>query len=126
MKTIEYEGKKLFFDFGLGTINDVYVKEFGGNFDDLLNIEQFQTDTSKIIEITRDMLLSGHIYYLFVNGEDEKAEEFLSKKKSSRMIATKWVEKMGLINALNFIGESMQPSEVEQPQVSNNSKKKKL
>lgn len=125
MKTIEYEGKKLNFDFGLGTINDVYVKEFGGNFEDLVNIEQFQSDTSKIIEITRDMLLSGHIYYLFVSGEEEKAEELLAKKKSSRMIATKWVEKMGLIQALNFIGESMQPSEVEQPQVVNTAKKKK-
>lgn len=125
MKTFNYEGKKLNFDFCLGTINDVYVKEFEGDFNDLIEIEKYSSNTSKLIDITRDMLLSGHIYYLFISGEEEKAEELLIKKKSSRMIATKWLEQITIIKVLEWVGESFQPSEVEQPQGTIASKKKK-
>lgn len=125
MKTFIYENNKLNFDFCLGSINDVYVKELGGNFNDLIDIETFNDNPSKVIEITRDMLLSGHIYYLFTNGEEEKAEQFLTKLKSSRMIATKWLEKITVIKALEWVGESFRTSEVEQPEVNNATKKKK-
>lgn len=125
MKTFIYENNKLNFDFCLGTINDVYVKELGGNFNDLLEIETFAENPSKVIDITRDMLLSGHIYYLFTNGEDEKAENYLLKIKSSKMIASKWLEKITVLKVLEWIGESFQTSEVEQPQSNNTSKKKK-
>ncbi len=125
MKTFTYEGKKLFFDFCLGTINDVYVKEFGGDFNDLIEIEKYSNNTSKLIDITRDMLLSGHIYYLYINGEDEQAEKLLSKMKSSRMIASKWLEKISVITVLEWVGESFQPSEVEQPEMGGSKGKKK-
>lgn len=125
MKTFTYEGKKLHFDFCLGTINDVYVKEFGGDFNDLIEIEKYSQNTSKLIDITRDMLLSGHIYYLYINGEDEKAEEMLLKMKSSRMIASKWLEKITILKVLEWIGESFQASEVEEPEIGGSRGKKK-
>ena len=71
MRTITFENKKITFDFSLGCINDVYVKELGGEFNDLVNMQDFENEPSKLIDMTRDMLLSGHIYHLFCTGDDE-------------------------------------------------------
>jgi len=125
MKTIEFEGKKLHFDFSLGCINDIYIKELGGSFDDLINIQSLQNDTSKLLDLTRDMLLSGHLYYLFLNDFDDEAELLLSKLKSTRMKAMKWLEVAKIENVIVWIAETLMPSDVEQPNIPNNSKKKK-
>jgi hypothetical protein len=126
MRTITFEGKKINFDLSLGSINDVYVKELNCDFNDLVNIKDYTNDLPKLIEISRDILLSGHIYYLFCNGHDEKAEELLSKIKSSKMIATKWVLVAKIDNVLEWISKDFIPSDVELPSEENKVKKKKL
>ena len=126
MRTITFEGKKINFDFSLGCINDVYVKELGGDFNDLINMNNYENDHNKLIEITRDMMLSGHIYWLFCNGEDEQAETLISKLKGAKMIATKWVLVAKIDNVLEWISKDFIPSDVELPLDDNKVKKKKL
>jgi hypothetical protein len=58
MRSITFEGKKINFDFSLGCINDVYVKELGGEFNDLVSMHEYKDNPSKLLDITRDMLLS--------------------------------------------------------------------
>ena len=123
MRTITFEGKKINFDFSLGCINDVYVKELGGNFNDLVNMEEFKDDHNKLIDITRDMMLSGHIYWLFCNGEDDQAETLISKLKGARMVATKWLVSTTVLTVINWIQEDLMPSDLEVPNT--NIKKKK-
>lgn len=125
MRTITYESKKINLDFSLGCINDVYVKELGGNFDDLINISEHESNPSKMMDITRDMLLSGHIYYLFCNAEDEKAEELLTKLKSSKMIATKWLMSATIPTIVDWLSKDLMPSDMDQPLGEVNTKKKK-
>lgn len=125
MRTITYENKKINLDFSLGSINDVYVKELNGSFDDLINMQNFEDNPSKMIDITRDMLLSGHIYYLFCNGEDEKAEELLSKLKSSKMIATKWLMSVGVAVIVEWLTKDLMPSDMDQPTGDSTIKKKR-
>lgn len=125
MRTITYENKKINLDFSLGSINDVYVKELNGSFDDLINMQAFEDNPSKMIDITRDMLLSGHIYWLFCNGEDEKAEELLTKLKSSRMIATKWLLSAGVNIIVEWLTKDLMPSDMDQPTGDSTIKKKK-
>ena len=125
MRTITYENKKINLDFSLGSINDVYVKELNGSFDDLINMQNFEDNPSKMIDITRDMLLSGHIYYLFCNGEDEKAEELLSKLKSSKMIATKWLMSVGVAVIVEWLTKDLMPSDMDQPTSDSTIKKKR-
>jgi hypothetical protein len=125
MRTITFEGKKINFDLSLGCINDVYVKELNCDFNNLISINQFTNDLPKLIEISRDILLSGHIYWLFCNGEGEKAEEMLTKIKSSKMIATKWVLVAKVDNVLEWISKDFIPSDVELPLDDNKVKKKK-
>ena len=86
MRTITFEGKKINFDFSLGCINDVYVKELGGDFNDIINMQDHENNPSKLIEITRDIMLSGHVYWLYCNAKEEEAEVVLSKLKSSKII----------------------------------------
>lgn len=126
MKSIEFEGKKINFDFSLGSINDIYVKELGGDFNELINMDSLSDDTSKLIDISRDILLSGHLYYLFINDKDEEAELLLSKLKSTRMKAMKWLQVAKIENVIKWMGESLTPSEVEQPDIKIDSKKKKV
>ena len=125
MRTITFENKKITFDFSLGCINDVYVKELGGEFNDLVNMQDFGNDTGKLIDTTRDMLLSGHIYHLFCSGEDEQAELLLTKLKSSRMIATKWLMQAKVINVVDWITKDLMPSDLDQPSQDTTIKKKK-
>jgi hypothetical protein len=115
MRSITYENKKINLDFSLGSINDVYVKELQGSFDDLINMQEFEDNPSKMIDITRDMLLSGHIYWLFCNGEEEKAEGLLSKLKSSKMIATKWLLSAGVNTIVEWLTKDLMPSDMDQP-----------
>ena len=115
MRTITFEHKVLNFDFSLGSVNDVYIKELGGSFDDLINMQKFENDTPRLIELARDILVSAHIYWLFCNGEDEEAEKLLTKIKSTKMIATKWVMQEGLINIVEWITEGLIPSELDEP-----------
>lgn len=124
MRTITFEGNKINFDFSLGCINDVYVKELGGDFNDLVNMQEFQNDHNKLIDITRDMMLSGHIYWLFCNGEDEKAEVLISKIKGARMIATKWLVSTTVITVIDWIQSDLMPSDLEVPSSVNVKKKK--
>ncbi len=124
MRTITYENKKINLDFSLGCINDVYVKELGGNFDDLINISEHESNPSKMMDITRDMLLSGHIYWLFCNGDEDKAEELLSKLKSSKMIATKWLMSATIPTIVDWLSKDLMPSDMDQP-ISNQTIKKK-
>ena len=125
MRTITFENKKITFDFSLGCINDVYVKELDGNFNDLVNMQEFENDPSKLIDITRDMLLSGHIYHLFCSGDDELAETLLIKLKSSRMIATKWLMQAKVVNVVEWITKDLMPSDLDQPSQETTIKKKR-
>ena len=122
MRTITFENKKITFDFSLGCINDVYVKELGGEFNDLVNMQEFENDPSKLIDMTRDMLLSGHIYHLFCN---ELAESLLTKLKSSRMIATKWLMQAKVVNVVEWITKDLMPSDLDQPSQDTTIKKKR-
>lgn len=124
MKTLTFEGKKLYFDFSLGCINDVFVKELGGSFDDLINMQNFEKDTSKLLDLTRDILLSGHLYYLYLNEQEEEAEMLLSKLKSTRMKAMKWLEVAKIETVITWVAETLAPSDVEQPSIVNSKKKK--
>lgn len=124
MKTLTFEGKKLHFDFTLGCINDIFIKELGGSFDDLMNMQNHEKDTSKLLDLTRDLLLSGHLYYLFLNDQEEEAELLLSKLKSTRMKAMKWLEVAKIENVINWIAETLAPNEVEQPTITGSKKKK--
>jgi hypothetical protein len=115
MRTITFEGKKINFDFSLGCINDVYVKELGGDFNDLINMKEFENDHNKLINITRDMMLSGHIYWLFCNGEDEIAENLIAKQKGARMVATKWLVQTTVVKVIDWINSDLMPSDLEVP-----------
>jgi hypothetical protein len=123
MRSITFEGKKINFDFSLGSINDVYVKELGGDFNDLINMNDFENDTSKLIEVTRDMMLSGHIYWLYINGHDEEAESLVAKIKSSKMIATKWLMQTTVIAVVEWITKDLMPSDLDAPKATNTKKK---
>lgn len=125
MRSITFEGKKINFDFSLGSINDVYVKELNGDFNDLLHMEDFKSEPSKLIEITRDMLLSAHIYFLFIHGFIDEAEEILSKLKSYKMIATKWLIETNVITVVEWITSDLMPSDLDKPKVAETIKKKK-
>jgi hypothetical protein len=125
MRSITFEGKKINFDFSLGCINDVYVKELGGEFNDLVNMQDYENDPQRLIEITRDMLLSGHIYWLFLNGLDDQAEDILTKLKGNKMLATKWLVTCKVVNVVDWITADLMPSDLEKPELKIDSKKKK-
>jgi hypothetical protein len=115
MRTITFEGKKINFDFSLGSINDVYVKELGGDFNDLINMQEYESNPSKLIEVTRDMMLSGHIYWLYINGHDEDADSLITKIKSAKMIATKWLMQTQVITVVEWITSDLMPSDLDAP-----------
>jgi hypothetical protein len=123
MRSITFEGKKINFDFSLGSINDVYVKELGGDFNDLINMQDYENNPSKLIEVTRDMMLSGHIYYLYINGSDEVADTLLSKIKTSKMIATKWLMQTQVITVVEWITKDLMPSDLDTPKTTQAKKK---
>ena len=125
MRSITFEGKKINFDFSLGCINDVYVKELGGEFNDLVSMQEYQDNPSKLLDITRDMLLSGHIYWLFLNGKEEEAETILAKIRGSRMLATKWLINAQVATVVDWITADLMPSDLDQPKIASDSKKKK-
>jgi hypothetical protein len=125
MRSIKFNNEVIKFDFSLGCINDVFVKELGGNFDDLVNMQDYENEPNKLVDLTRDILLSGHIYWLFVNGEDDKAESLLGRLKGSRMIATKWLFEAKVANVISWITEDMMPSDMGQPSVDGGSVKGK-
>jgi hypothetical protein len=125
MRSIKFNNEVIKFDFSLGCINDVFVKELGGNFDDLVNMQDYENEPNKLVDLTRDILLSGHIYWLFVNGEDDKAESLLGRLKGSRMIATKWLFEAKVANVISWITEDMMPSDMGQPLVEGGSVKGK-
>jgi len=115
MRSITFENKELHFDFTLGAINDVFVKELGGNFDDLINFQDMADNPSKLLEVTRDILLSGHIYYLFINGQEEEGDKLLGKLRSARMIASKWLMEVKPITVIEWVTKDMMPSDMGQP-----------
>ena len=123
MRSITFEGKKINFDFSLGSINDVYVKELGGDFNDLINMQEYENNPSKLIEVTRDMMLSGHIYWLFVSGQEDEAEALLAKIKGSKMIATKWLMETTVITVVEWITKDLMPSDLDAPKVTQTKKK---
>lgn len=124
MRSITFEGKKINFDFSLGCINDVYVKELNGDFNDLINMGQYENNPSKLLEVARDMMLSGHIYYLFCNGFEDDAELLMTKIKSSKMIATKWLMKTTVMTVVEWINNDLMPSELEVPKATTVKKKR--
>lgn len=123
MRSITFEGKKINFDFSLGSINDVYVKELGGDFNDLINMQDYENNPSKLIEVTRDMMLSGHIYWLYINGKEEDADLLISKLKSSKMIATKWLMETTVIQVVEWITKDLMPSDLDAPKTTPTKKK---
>ena len=123
MRSITFEGKKINFDFSLGSINDVYVKELGGDFNDLINMQDYENNPSKLIEVTRDMMLSGHIYWLFISGQEDEAEDLLAKIKGSKMIATKWLMETTVITVVEWITKDLMPSDLDAPKVTQTKKK---
>jgi hypothetical protein len=123
MRTITFEGKKINFDFSLGSINDVYVKELGGDFNDLINMQEYESNPSKLIEVTRDMMLSGHIYWLYINGHDEDADSLITKIKSAKMIATKWLMQTQVITVVEWITSDLMPSDLDAPKTTQAKKK---
>ena len=126
MRTITFEGKKISFDFSLGCINDVYVKELGGDFNDLINMNEYENNPSKLIDVTRDMMLSGHIYWLYCNGREDEADLLISRVKSSRMIATKWLIQTQVMNVVEWITKDLIPNELDTPKEKEKEVKKKL
>jgi hypothetical protein len=124
MRSITFEGKKINFDFSLGCINDVYVKELSGDFNDLINMGQYENNPSKLLEVARDMMLSGHIYYLFCNGFEDDAELLMTKIKSSKMIATKWLMQTTVMTVVEWINNDLMPSDLEVPKNTTVKKKK--
>jgi len=124
MRTITFEGKKINFDFSLGCINDVYVKELGGDFNDIINMQDHENNPSKLIEITRDIMLSGHIYWLYCNSQEEQGDFLLDHIRSSRMIATKWLMQETVINVVEWISNDLMPSNLAKPQSSDSLKKR--
>jgi hypothetical protein len=123
MRSITFEGKKINFDFSLGSINDVYVKELGGDFNDLINMQEYENNPSKLIEVTRDMMLSGHIYWLYINGYDEDADSLISKIKGAKMIATKWLMQTQVITVVEWITKDLMPSDLDAPKNTQTKKK---
>lgn len=123
MRSITFEGKKINFDFSLGSINDVYVKELGGDFNDLINMQEYESNPSKLIEVTRDMMLSGHIYWLYINGHDEDADALIAKIKTSKMIATKWLMQTTVITVVEWITKDLMPSDLDAPKTTQAKKK---
>lgn len=123
MRSITFEGKKINFDFSLGSINDVYVKELGGDFNDLINMQEYESNPSKLIEVTRDMMLSGHIYWLYVNGNEDEADALITKLKSSKMIATKWLMQTTVISVVEWITKDLMPSDLDAPKTTQTKKK---
>jgi hypothetical protein len=115
MRTITFEGKKINFDFSLGCINDVYVKELGGDFNDLVNIQEYGENPSKLIDVTRDMMLSGHLYWLYCNDKDEEADEILIKIKKARMIATKWLMQTQVMTVVEWLTKDLMPNDLDAP-----------
>lgn len=115
MRSFNYEGKEIKLDFSLGCINDIYVNELEGNFNDLINIAEFQDDMGKVLNISRDILLSGHIYYLFLNDGEEEADKLLEKLKTSRMKASKWLLEVTPTKVIQWVNEDLMPSDLEQP-----------
>ena len=115
MRTITFEGKKINFDFSLGCINDVYVKELGGDFNDLVNMQEYENNPSKLLDVTRDMMLSGHIYYLYCNDKEDEAEYLMTKLKSSRMIATKWLMQTQVMTVVEWITKDLMPNDLDAP-----------
>jgi hypothetical protein len=123
MRSITFEGKKINFDFSLGSINDVYVKELGGDFNDLINMQEYESNPSKLIEVTRDMMLSGHIYWLYINGHEEDADALITKIKSAKMIATKWLMQTQVITVVEWITKDLMPSDLDAPKATQAKKK---
>lgn len=117
MRTITFEGKKINFDFSLGCINDVYVKELGGDFNDLVNMQEYENNPSKLLDVTRDMMLSGHIYWLYCNDKEEEADFLMTKLKSARMIATKWLMQTQVMTVVEWITKDLMPNELDAPKV---------
>lgn len=125
MRSFEFENKKIELDFSLGCINDIYVKELGGDFNDLVNIGDLEDNTGKALEVSRDILLSGHIYYLFLNDREEEAEGILSKLKTYRMKASKWLIKVTPVKVIQWVNQDLIPSDLEQPNGGEDNKGKK-
>lgn len=123
MRSITFEGKKINFDFSLGSINDVYVKELGGDFNDLINMQEYENNPSKLIEVTRDMMLSGHIYWMYLNGKEEDADLLINKIKTSKMIATKWLMQTTVIQVVEWITKDLMPSDLDAPKTTQTKKK---
>jgi hypothetical protein len=115
MRTITFEGKKINFDFSLGCINDVYVKELGGDFNDLVNMQEYENNPSKLLDVTRDMMLSGHIYWLYCNEKEEEADFLMTKLKSARMIATKWLMQTQVMTVVEWITKDLMPNDLDAP-----------
>lgn len=115
MRTITFEGKKINFDFSLGCINDVYVRELGGDFNDLINIQEYGENPSKLIDVTRDMMLSGHLYWLYCNDKDEEADEILIRIKKARMIATKWLMQTQVMTVVEWLTKDLMPNDLDAP-----------
>ena len=123
MRTITFEGKKINFDFSLGCINDVYVKELGGDFNDLVNMQEYENNPSKLLDVTRDMMLSGHIYWLYCNDKEEEADFLMTKLKSARMIATKWLMQTQVMTVVEWITKDLMPNELDAPKEKPSKKK---
>jgi hypothetical protein len=123
MRTITFEGKKINFDFSLGCINDVYVKELGGDFNDLVNMQEYENNPSKLLDVTRDMMLSGHIYWLYCNDKEEEADYLMTKLKSARMIATKWLMQTQVMTVVEWITKDLMPNELDAPKEKPSKKK---
>lgn len=115
MRSFIYDEKEIKLDFSLGCISDIYVKELEGDFNDLINIGEIENNMAKVIEICRDILLSGHIYYLFLNDEEEEADKLLEKLKTSRMRASKWLLEVTPTKVIQWVNEDLMPSDLEQP-----------
>ena len=115
MRTITFEGKKINFDFSLGCINDVYVKELGGDFNDLVNMQEYENNPSKLLDVTRDMMLSGHIYWLYCNEKEDEADFLMTKLKSARMIATKWLMQTQVMTVVEWITKDLMPNDLDAP-----------
>ena len=86
-------------------------------------MQEYESNPSKLIEVTRDMMLSGHIYWLYVNGNEDEADALITKLKSSKMIATKWLMQTTVISVVEWITKDLMPSDLDAPKTTQTKKK---
>jgi broad-specificity NMP kinase len=60
---------------------------------------------------------------LYINGHDEDADSLITKIKSAKMIATKWLMQTQVITVVEWITSDLMPSDLDAPKTTQAKKK---